>query len=126
MEKLYIFYKFLQLIEGAIRAVLPQLVVGGIIIIGIIKFVDTTWLRWVLLIMSAGGLFYAVYDDIALHVQKEAMKAVKKLEKQKAEIAKGTYKGGMFMKVPTLKEGIWNWAKAIFWLGLFLLMLKFF
>ena len=67
----------MQLIEGAIRAVLPQLVVGGIIIIGIIKFVDTTWLRWVLLIMSAGGLFYAVYDDIALHVQKEAMKAVK-------------------------------------------------
>ena len=126
MEKIYIFYKFLQLIKGAIRGVLPQLVVGGIIIIGIIKFVDTTWLRWVLLIMSAGGLFYAVYDDIALHVQKEAMKAAMKLEKQKAEIAKGTYKGGLFVKVPTLKEGIWNWTKALFWLGLFLLMLKFF
>ena len=49
-----------------------------------------------------------------------------KLEKQKAEIAKGTYKGGLFVKVPTLKEGIWNWTKALFWLGLFLLMLKFF
>ena len=122
MEKIYIFYRFLQLIVGAIRAVLPQLVVGGIIIILIIKFIDTTWLKWLLLIMSGGALFYSIYDDIALHVQEEAMKAVKKLDKQKAEIAKGTYK----IKVPTLKEGIWNWAKAIFWLGLFLLALKYF
>ena len=67
-----------------------------------------------------------MYDDIALHVQKETTKVVAKREKQKAEIAKGTYKGGMFLKVPTLKEGIWNWAKAFFWLGLFLLMLKYF
>ena len=126
MEKLFIFYRFLQLFVGTIRAVLYQLVVAGIIIIGIIKFVDTTWLRWLLLIMFSGGLFYSMYDDIALHVQKETTKAVAKREKQKAEIAKGTYKGGMFLKVPTLKEGIWNWAKAIFWLGLFLLMLKFF
>ena len=126
MEKIYIFYRFLQLIVGAIRAVLPQLVVGGIIIILIIKFVDTTWLKWLLLIMSGGALFYSIYDDIALHVQKETTKAVNKLEKQKAEIAKGTYEGDMFIKDPTLKEGIWNWAKAIFWLGLFLLMLKYF
>ena len=125
MEKIYIFYRFLQLIVGAIRAVLPQLVVGGIIIILIIKFVDTTWLKWLLLIMSGGALFYSIYDDIALHVQKETTKAVNKLEKQKAEIAKGTYEGDMFIKDPTLKEGIWNWAKAIFWLGLFLLVLKF-
>ena len=126
MEKLFIFYKFLQLFVGTIRAILPQLVVAGIIIIGIIKFVDTTWLRWLLLIMFGGALYYSVQEDIALHVQKEAMKAVEKREKQKAEIAKGTYKGGLFMKVPTLKEGIWNWAKAIFWLGLFLLTLKFY
>ena len=126
MEKLFIFYKFMQLFVGTIRAILPQLVVAGIIIIGIIKFVDTTWLRWLLLIMFGGALYYSVQEDIALHVQKETMKAVKKREKQKAEIAKGTYKGGMFLKVPTLKEGIWNWAKAIFWLGLFLLMLKYF
>ena len=126
MEKLFIFYRFLQLFVGTIRAVLPQLVVAGIIIIGIIKFVDTTWLRWLLLIMFGGALYYSVQEDIALHVQKEAMKAVEKREKQKAEIAKGTYKGGMFLKVPTLKEGIWNWAKAIFWLGLFLLALKFY
>ena len=126
MEKLFIFYKFMQLFVGTIRAILPQLVVAGIIIIGIIKFVDTTWLRWLLLIMFGGALYYTVFEDIALHVNKETMKAVTKLEKQKAEIAKGTYKGGLFMKVPTLKEGIWNWAKAIFWLGLFLLALKFY
>ncbi len=123
--KIYIFDKFLDLIVGAIKVVLFRLVFGFIIIVLIIKFVDTTWLKWLLLIMSGGALFYSIYDDIALHVQKEASKAVKKLEKQKAEIAKGTYKGGMFIKVPTLKEGIWNWAKAIFWLSLFLLVLIF-
>ena len=126
MEKLFIFYRFLQLFVGTIKAVFFQVVIGAIIIILIIKFVDTTWLRWLLLIMFGGALYYSVKEDIALYVQKEATKAVTKLEKQKAEIAKGTYKGGMFMKVPTLKEGIWNWAKAIFWLGLFLLALKFY
>ena len=117
---------FLDLIHGAIKAVFFRIVIGGTIIILIIKFVDPTWLRWLLLIMFSGGLFYSIYDDIALHVQKETTKVVEKREKQKAEIAKGTYKGGMYLKVPTLKEGIWNWAKAIFWLGLFLLMLKYF
>ena len=117
---------FLDLIHGAIKAVFFRIVIGVIIITLIIKFVDPTWLRWLLLIMFSGGLFYSIYGDIALHVQKETTKVVEKREKQKAEIAKGTYKGGMFLKVPTLKEGIWNWAKALFWLGLFLLMLKFF
>ena len=117
---------FLDLIHGAIKAVFFRIVIGAIIIILIIKFVDPTWLRWLLLIMSGGGLFYSIYGDIALHVQKETTKVVAKREKQKAEIAKGTYKGGMFLKVPTLKEGIWNWAKAIFWLCLFLLALKYF
>ena len=117
---------FLDLIHGAIKAVFFRVVIGGTIIILIIKFVDPTWLRWLLLIMFSGGLFYSIYGDIALHVQKETTKVVEKREKQKAEIAKGTYKGGMFLKVPTLKEGIWNWAKAFFWLGLFLLALKFY
>ena len=116
----------LDLILGTIKSVFFQIVIGAIIIILIIKFIDTTWVRWLLLIMFSGGLFYSIYGDIALHVQKETTKVVEKREKQKAEIAKGTYKGGMFLKVPTLKEGIWNWAKAIFWLGLFLLMLKYF
>ena len=116
----------LDLILRTIKAVFFQVVIGVIIIILIIKFVDTTWLRWLILIMFSGGLFYSMYDDIVLHIQKETTKAVAKREKQKAEIAKGTYKGGMFLKVPTLKEGIWNWTKAIFWLGLFLLLLKYF
>mgnify|MGYP001319603537 CR=1 FL=1 len=130
MENIVVFFgvlnAFLDLILGTIKAVFFQVVIGAIIIILIIKFVDTTWLRWLILIMFSGGLFYSMYDDIALYVQKETTKVVAKREKQKAEIAKGTYKGGMFLKVPTLKEGIWNWAKAIFWLGLFLLMLKYF
>ena len=116
----------MDLIVGAIKVVLFRLVFGFIIIVLIIKNVDIVWLKWLLLIMSSGALFYSIYDDIALHVQKETSKVVAKREKQKAEIAKGTYKGGLFLKVPTLKEGIWNWAKAIFWLGLFLLALKYF
>jgi len=28
--------------------------------------------------MFSRGLFYSIYDDVALHVQKEAMKAVEK------------------------------------------------
>ena len=42
---------FLDLILGTIKAVFFQVVIGAIIIILIIKFVDTTWLRWLLLIM---------------------------------------------------------------------------
>ena len=103
-----------------------RIVIGAIIIILIIKLVDPTWLRWLLLIMFSGGLYYSVKEDIALHVQKETTKVVAKREKQKAEIAKGTYKGGLFLKVPTLKEGIWNWAKTFFWLGLLLLLFKYF
>ena len=105
---------FLDLILGTIKAVFFQVVIGAIIIILIIKFVDTTWLRWLLLIMFGGALYYSVKEDIALYVQKEAMKAVEKREKQKAEIAKGTYKGGLFLN----KEGIWNSVKAIFLLCL--------
>ena len=117
---------FLDLIHGAIKAVFFRIVIGAIIIILIIKLVDPTWLRWLLLIMFSGGLYFLVKEDIALHVQKETTKVVAKREKQKAEIAKGTYKGGMFLKVPTLKEGIWNWAKTFFWLGLLLLLFKYF
>ncbi len=72
------------------------------------------------------GFFYSFYLQICEYVQKETTKAVEKLEKQKAEIAKGNYKGGMYFEDPTLKEGIWNWTKALFWVGLFLLSLKYF
>ena len=104
----------LDLILGTIKSVFFQIVIGAIIIILVIKFIDTTWVRWLLLIMFSGGLFYSIYDDVNLHVQKEAMKAVEKREKQKAEIAKGTYKGGLFIN----KESIWNSVKAIFLLCL--------
>ena len=68
---------FLDLIHGAIKAVFFRIVIGAIIIILIIKFVDTTWLRWLILIMFSGGLFYSMYDDIVLHIQKEKNKKLK-------------------------------------------------
>ncbi len=118
MENIVVFFgvlnAFLDLILGTIKAVFFQVVIGAIIIILIIKFVDTTWLRWLILIMFSGGLFYSMYDDIVLHIQKETTKVVAKREKQKAEIAKGTYKGGLFIN----KESIWNSVKAIFLLCL--------
>ena len=130
MENIVVFFgvlgAFLKLLGGILWIVLPQLAMGGVFIIAIRVLIDTDWLQWLLIIMLVGGVFYSLYIQINEYVQKETMKAVEKREKQKAEIAKGTYKGGMFMKVPTLKEGIWNWAKAIFWTGLFLLMLKYF
>ena len=130
MENIFVFFgvlgAFLQLLGGILWIVLPQLAMGGVFIIAIRVLIDTDWLQWLLIIMLVGGVFYSLYIQINEYVQKETMKAVEKREKQKAEIAKGTYKGGMFLKVPTLKEGIWNWAKAIFWLGLFLLALKFY
>ena len=117
---------FLQLLGGILWIVLPQLAMGGVFIIAIRVLIDTNWLQWLVIIMLVGGVLYSLYIQINEYVQKETTKVVAKREKQKAEIAKGTYKGGMFLKVPTLKEGIWNWAKAFFWLGLFLLMLKYF
>ena len=126
MEKLFIFYKYLQLLGGILWLILPQLAVCGIFVLAIIAFIDTVWLERLVLIIFSGVVLYSLYIQIGEHVEKETIKAIKKLEKQKAEIAKGTYKGGLFVKEPTLKEGIRNWAKAIFWLGLFLLALKFF
>ena len=130
MENIVVFFgvlgAFLKLLGGILWIVLPQLAMGGVFIIAIRVLIDTNWLQCLVIIVLVGGVFYSLYIQINEYVQKEAMKAVEKREKQKAEIAKGTYKGGLFLKVPTLKEGIWNWAKAIFWLGLFLLMLKYF
>ncbi len=130
MENIVVFFgvlgAFLKLLGGILWIVLPQLAMGGVFIIAIRVLIDTNWLQWLVIIMLVGGVLYSLYIQINEYVQKETTKVVAKREKQKAEIAKGTYKGGMFLKVPTLKEGIWNWAKAIFWLGLFLLMLKYF
>ena len=69
-EKIYIFFRMLDLILDAIKSVLFQIAIGFIIIISIIKFVDTTWLRWLLLVMFGGALFYSVYDDLVLYLEK--------------------------------------------------------
>ena len=100
MEKIYIFFKTLELILGAIKSVLFEIAIGSLIIILIINFVDTTWLRWLLLIMFGGALFYSVYDDLVLYFKEELIKTLSKDKK---------------LVVPTKKEAIWNWAKAIFW-----------
>ena len=106
---------FLQLLGGILWIVLPQLAMGGVFIIAIRVLIDTNWLQWLVIIMLVGGVLYSLYIQINEYVQKETTKVVAKREKQKAEIAKGTYKGGLFLKIPTKKEAIWNWAKAIFW-----------
>ena len=127
MEKLFVFYRFLQLLAGIFfRIILPGLAMLGIFVISIRALIDTNWLQWLVIIIFVLGFFYSFYLQICEYVQKETTKAVEKLEKQKAEIAKGNYKAGMHFEVPTLKEGIWNWTKALFWVGLFLLSLKYF
>ena len=118
MENIFVFFgvlgAFLQLFGGILWIVLPQLAMGGVFIIAIRVLIDTDWLQWLLIIMLVGGVFYSLYIQINEYVQKETMKAVEKREKQKDEIAKGTYKGGLFLN----KEGIWNSVKAIFLLCL--------
>ena len=80
-EKIYIFFRMLDLILDAIKSVLFQIAIGFIIIISIIKFVDTTWLRWLLLVMFGGALFYSVYDDLVLYFRKELIKTLSKEKK---------------------------------------------
>ena len=117
-ENIFVFFgvlgEFLQLLGGILWIALPQLAMGGVFIIAIRVLIDTDWLQWLLIIMLVGGVFYSLYIQINEYVQKETMKAVEKREKQKDEIAKGTYKGGLFLN----KEGIWNSVKAIFLLCL--------
>ena len=125
MQKLYLILKYLDLVEGAIWFVKFHLIFGFIVIALITKFVDIIWLKWLLLFISGGTLFYSIKDDVALYIRDEAVKAVEKLDKQQREIAKGTYKGGIFIKNPTLKEVLLNWFKAIIYLALFILLLRF-
>ena len=72
MENIVVFFgvlnAFLDLILGTIKAVFFQVVIGAIIIILIIKFVDTTWLRWLLLIMFGGALYYSVKEDLYMGI----------------------------------------------------------
>ena len=125
MQKLYLLLKYLGLVEGAIWFVKFHLIFGFIAIVLITKFVDIIWLKWLLLFISGGTLFYSIKDDIALYIRDETRKAVEKLDKQQEEITKGTYKGGIFIKNPTLNEGLFSWFKAIIYLALFILLLRF-
>ena len=85
-----------------------QIVIGLLILFLIYKFVDTKVIKWPLLIMTAGAFFYSVLEDY-----RELMK---NYLKQYSETG----------KAPTLKDGIRNWAKAIFFLVLFLISILIF
>ena len=125
-----VFFKALGLLFRAILSAWFTIAYWVIIIFFILKFINIIWLKWVLLFFSGGGFCYSVYDVIAEYVHKETGKALKSEGRLKTDIKNDAFNpndnyGGMNINVPTLKEGIWNWAKAIFWVGLFLFSLKF-
>ena len=82
-----------------------QIIIGLVIIILIYKFIDTKIFKWPLIIMIAGAFFYSILDDF-----KEL-----KMNYLKHHLDTG--------EVPTIKDGIRNWIKAIFFLILFLISL---
>ena len=82
-----------------------QIIIGLVIVILIYKFIDTKIIKWPLIIMTAGAFFYSISDDF-----REL-----KMNYLKHHLDTG--------EVPTLKDGIRNWIKAIFFLILFLISL---
>ena len=120
MLNILAFFKVLGLFFRAIRASWFSIVVAIIIIFIIYKYVNITWLKWILIIFTSGGFFYSIYDDVALFIHNETTKALINLDRLKKDIKdnkrdpKDDY-GGLVMKEPTLKDGLINWAKTIFW-----------
>ena len=84
-----------------------QILIGLVIIVLIYKFIDTNIIKWPLIIMTGGAFFYSILDDF---------------RELKSNYLKHYLDNG---EVPTLKDGIRNWAKAIFFLILFLVSLLF-
>jgi predicted membrane protein len=84
-----------------------QIIIGLIIVILIYKFIDTKIIKWPLIIMTAGAFFYSISDDF-----REL-----KMNYLKHHLDTG--------EVPTLKDGIRNWLKAIFFLIIFIITLLF-
>ena len=85
-----------------------QILISLGIIYLIYNFIETGFIKWPIIIMVAGGTFYSVLDSI------------NELKKYHLE---DYLKTG---KAPTLKDGIRNWLKAIFFLILFLISLYFY
>ena len=84
-----------------------QIIIGLVIVILIYKFIDTKINKWPLIIMTAGAFFYSISDDF-----REL-----KMNYLKHHLDTG--------EVPTLKDGIKNWLKAIFFLIIFIITLLF-
>ena len=84
-----------------------QIIIGLVIVILIYKFIDTKIIKWPLIIMTAGAFFYSISDDF-----REL-----KMNYLKHHLDIG--------EVPTLKDGIRNWLKAIFFLIIFIITLLF-
>ena len=84
-----------------------QIILGLVIVILIYKFIDTKIIKWPLIIMTAGAFFYSISDDF-----REL-----KMNYLKHHLDTG--------EVPTLKDGIRNWLKAIFFLIIFIITLLF-
>lgn len=84
-----------------------QIIIGLGIVVLIYKFIDTKIIKWPLIIMTAGAFFYSILDDF---------------RELKMNYLKHHLETG---EVPTAKDGIKNWAKAIFFLILFLISLLF-
>ena len=131
MLNILAFFKVLGLFFRAIRASWFSIVVAIIIIFIIYKYVNITWLKWILIIFTSGGFFYSIYDDVALFIHNETTKTLINLDRLKKDIKdnkrdpKDDY-GGLVMKEPTLKDGLINWAKTIFWGLLLYLLIKYF
>jgi len=84
-----------------------QIIIGLVIVILIYKFIDTKIIKWPLIIMTAGAFFYSISDDF-----REL-----KMNYLKHHLDTG--------EIPTLKDGIRNWLKAIFFLIIFIITLLF-
>ena len=131
MLNILAFFKVLGLFFRAIRASWFSIVVAIIIIFIIYKYVNITWLKWILIIFTSGGFFYSIYDDVALFIHNETTRALINLDRLKKDIKdnkrdpKDDY-GGLVMKEPTLKDGLINWAKTIFMCLLLYLLIKYF
>ena len=131
MLNILAFFKVLGLFFRAIRASWFSIAIAIIIIFIIYKYVNITWLKWILIIFTSGGFFYSIYDDVALFIHNETTKALINLDRLKKDIKdnkrdpKDDY-GGLVMKEPTLKDGLINWAKTIFWGLLLYLLIKYF
>lgn len=127
MLNILAFFKALGLLIRAIKASWFSIAIAIIIIFIIYKYVNITWLKWILIIFTSGGFFYSIYDDVSLFVHNETTKALINLDRLKKDIKdnkkdpKDDY-GGLVIKEPTLKDGLINWAKAIF-MGLLLYLL---